>query len=177
VIGRESSILGDYFLRALGVFGMFFCWAPVFFPKRTVVWKGGNHAPLSRRSKLVSALTWTAWCLVVFGVAPIFCAGLFAIGVLSLFMLSRRDRKRYAAAIGIPVRRQITKSQFWSIFCAADALFFAASLFAVIRDSYFPPKNGDQRFLHYMALGYLAASCVAAVVLYRARPRTNVSGL
>jgi hypothetical protein len=93
MIGRESSILGDYFLRALGVFGMWFCWAPVFFPKKTVVWKGGNHAPLSRRSKLVSALTWTAWCLVVFGIAPIFCAALFAIGVLSLFMLSRQDRQ------------------------------------------------------------------------------------
>ena len=132
MIGRESSILGDYFLRALGVFGMFFCWAPVFFPKRTVVWKGGNHAPLSRRSKLASALTWTAWCLVVFGIAPIFCAALFAIGVLSLF--------------------------------------------AVIRDSYSPPTNGDQRFLHYLALGYLAASCIAAVALYRARPRTDGPG-
>ncbi len=177
MIGRESSILGDYFLRALGVFGMWFCWAPVFFPKKTVVWKGGNRAPLSRRSKLVSALTWTAWCLVVFGIAPMFCAALFAIGVLSLFMLSRQDRKHYAAVTGIPVRRQITKRQFWSFFCVADALFLAASLFAVIRDSYSPPTNGDQRFLHYLALGYLAASCVAAVVLYRARPRTNVSGL
>jgi hypothetical protein len=177
VIGRESSILGDYFLRALGIFGMFFCWAPVFFPTRTVVWKGGNHAPLSRRSKLVSALTWTAWCLVVFGIAPIFCAALFAIGVLSLFVLSRQDREHYAAATGIPARTQITKRQFWLLFCAADALFLAASLFAVIRDSYSPPANGDQRFLHYLALGYLAASCIAAVVLYRARPRTNASGL
>ncbi len=176
MIGRESSILGDYFLRALGVFGMFFGWAPVFFPKRTVVWKGGNHAPLSRRSKLASALTWTAWCLVVFGIAPIFCAALFAIGVLSLFVLSRQDRKHYAAATGIPARTQITKRQFWLLFCAADALFLAASLFAVIRDSYSPPTNGDQRFLHYLALGYLAASCIAAVVLYRARPQGNASG-
>jgi hypothetical protein len=173
MIGRESSILGDYFLRALGVFGMWFCCAPVFFPKKTVVWKGGNHAPLSRRSKLVSALTWTAWCLVVFGIAPIFCAALFAIGVLSLFMLSRQDRKHYAAATGIPVRRQITKRV---AFCVADALFLAASLFAVIRDSCSPPTSGDQRFLHYLALGYLAASCVAAVVLYWARPQTNTSG-
>jgi hypothetical protein len=177
VISRESSILGDYFLKIAGVFGMFFCWAPVFFPKRTVVWKGGNRAPLSRRSKLVSALAWTAWCLVVFGIAPIFCAALFAIGVLSLFVLSRQDRKRYAAATGISWRRaQITKRQLWSLFCVADALFLVASLFAVIRDSYSPPTNGDQRFLHYLALGYLAASCVAAIVLYRARPRTNAPG-
>jgi hypothetical protein len=165
-----------YFLRALGVLGMCFCWAPVFFPKMTVVWRGGNRAPLSRRSNVVSALAVTAWCMVVFGIAPMFCAALFAIGVLSLFVLSRQDRKHYAAATGIPERARITKRQLWSFFCLADALFLAASLYAVIRDSYSPPKNEDQRILHYMALGYLAASCIAAVALYRARPRTDGPG-
>jgi hypothetical protein len=115
-----------YFLRVLGVVGMCFCWAPVFFPKMIVVWKGGNRAPLSRRSTFVSALVWTAWCLVVFGVAPMFCAAVFAIGVLSLFVLSRHDRDHYAAATGIPEPARITKRQLWSFFCVADAGFLAA---------------------------------------------------
>jgi hypothetical protein len=118
-----------YFLKVLGVLGMCFCWAPVFFPKITVSWKGGN----------------------------------------------RWERDGYAGATGRPEPARLTKRQIWTFLCLADALFLAGSLYAVIRDSYSPLQNGNQRILHYMARGYLAASCIAAVVLYRVRRRTNVS--
>jgi hypothetical protein len=160
-----------YFLKVLGVVGMCFAWAPVFNPEITVV-NGRKRAPLSRRSNFLFALGWTAWCLAAFGVAPKFCASLFVISVLALFVLLRQDRAHHVAVTAIhePVR-QVTKGQLWSVLCVADALFLGVSLFAVIRDFYSPPRNEEQRILHYMAVGYLVAFFIAAIVLYKVRPQ------
>jgi hypothetical protein len=162
----------DYFLKALGVVGLCFSWAPVFNPEITIFWKGGNRAPLSRRSNFVFALGWTAWCLAVFGVAPKFCGALFAISVLALFVLLRQDRAHHVEVAGIPEpMRQITKRQRWTVLCVADTLFLGSSLYAVVRNFYAPPRNEEQRILHFMAFGYLAASCIAAIILYKVRPQ------
>ena len=158
-------------LKILGVVMATFAWTCVAFPRIQVGWKGGNRAPLSRRSKLILAIGWTAWCCAVFRFHPLFFGSVFAASVLFLFPQSMRDREGFDASKGIrSIRKALTPSQYWPALWVLDALVLAGSLYAVFRDLLYPPQTQEQHILHIMGICYLVVSSVGAVYLYVKRP-------
>jgi hypothetical protein len=161
-------------LRILGIGMAISAWACVAFPGIRVGWKGGNRAPLSRRSKFIMAVGWTAWCCAVFGLYPVFFAALFAACVLFLFPQATRDRDEFDASRGIrKLPRVHTAAQYWPALCVLDAFVLSMSLYAVLRDTFYPPQNEEQHIVHIMGICYLVASGVCAAYLYFKRPKRD----
>lgn len=152
-----------------------FGWACVAFRKIPVNWKGGNHAPLSRSSRIVLAVAGTAWCLAAFRFYPLFFAGLFGASLLIGISQSTRDRSAFDSARGIIQSRPKapTIAEYWLALCLLDSFFFAMSLYAVLRDLRHPSHTDEQHIVHVMGIGYLVASVVGAVYLYVKRPRPD----
>jgi uncharacterized membrane protein len=148
-------------------------WSTVVWPKMTVVWKGGNRAPVSTRSKLVGAVALTGLCCAAFRIYPMVGALAFAAGVSYLMFQSTRDRAAYDRIRGVgPVRPiPITAQQRWLVFCVIDAVVLLISLIAFLRDLYFPPMTEEQRIIHMMGLGLLTVSAAGAIALLMTRPK------
>jgi hypothetical protein len=164
----------EWFLRAVFVLMALFSWAAVS-PNYSIRWKGGNRAPLSMRSKVVSALAMTALCLASFRIySPVF-GGAFAVGICYLMLQSQRDRAAYDRDQGLAPVKPLspTTQQRWLSLCAADGFFLLTSLFAVIRDSLKPPITEEQHIVHIMGLGYLGASALGAIILFIKRPKAK----
>jgi hypothetical protein len=149
-----------------------FAWACVAFPRIRVHWKGRNHAPLSLRSKVVSAIGITAWCFGVFRFYPLLFGMAFAACVMFLFFQSSQDRAAFNAATGITrsEHRVPTAAQFWLALCFFDAFVFSASLYAFLRDLRYPSDTEEQHLVHIMGILYLVGSGIGAVYLYVKRP-------
>ena len=148
-------------------------WATVVWPKMIVVWKGGNRAPVSMRSKLVGAVALTGLCCAAFRIYPMVGGVAFAAGVNYLMFQSTRDRAAYDRIRGVgPVRPvPITAGQRWLGLCVVDVVVLLFSLIAFLRDLYFPPMTEEQRIVHMMGLGFLAISAAGAIALVMTRPR------
>ena len=158
-------------LRILGIGMGIWAWSCVLFSNIQVGWKGGNRAPMSRRSKFIMAIGWTAWCCAVFRFYPLFFAAVFAASILLLFPLAKQDRAACDASRGIKrIPRRLTPSQYWPALCVLDAFVVAISLYAVVRDLLYPPNTGEQHIVQIMGICYLVASSVGAVYLYVKRP-------
>lgn len=142
-------------------------WYPVVFPGKTVRWKGGNRAPLSMQSKVVSAVGMTAWTFTAFAVYPMYSAAVFAMCISLSFPLSRKDRRAYDRLCGIgPIKHlPIAGRDLWLVFWAFDALTLTGSGVALIRDFFSPPATSEEHIVHVMALGMFTISVIGAIAL------------
>jgi hypothetical protein len=150
-------------------------WSAVGLPRTTVVWKGGNRAPLSIQSKVVSAIALTGLCLAAFRIYPMVGAGVFAAGIGYPMIQSTRDRAAYDRLRGVtPVKpAPITPQQRWFVLCVVDGIVLLFSVVAFIRDLRFPPATEEQHIVHIMGLGFLTASAVGAIALFITRAKKN----
>jgi len=161
-------------LKFLGIAMAALSWACLAFPDIRITWKGGNRAPLSRSSKLTMAVGWTAWCCAVFRFHPLFFAGVFAASVLLGFAQTTRDRVAFDTSRGIrKISRVLTLSSYWPALCMIDAFILTVSLYAVLRDAFYPPQTQEQRIVHIMGICYLVVSSLGAVFLYIKRPEKD----
>lgn len=97
--------IGEIVLRCLAIFLLIFAWLPVFFPRFRFRHKGGNRAPLSKKSMWLFTVTATSWALVVWGLWPWMFSAIFAAAFLCGMVLSRRDRKAYDRKTGVHAAR------------------------------------------------------------------------
>jgi len=161
------------FLRVLGIVALVFSWIPVFRPEIKVVWKGGNRAPMSQRSKLAAAFALTAWCMLAFGVAAWLGTILCTAGGAALLVFGQQDRERHAAETGIRIARPINPKHLWVGLCAIDVFLLSCSLYAFVRDHYLPQATNERALLHSAVWGYVMMSLAATFLLYRIRPRKD----
>jgi hypothetical protein len=164
--GIPLNVLG---LRVLGAAMTLFVWSAVIF-KFPVVWKGGNRAPMSLRSKVVFASAVTAWFLLACGFNPALGGGLFVIAIVYSFALCDQDRASHARGRGFPDTRAATAYQAWVGFCIFDAVILFGSIYVFLRDMVRPPVTEEQILAHRLGLATLAISSIGAVSLYLRRP-------
>lgn len=158
-------------LRILGVTLALASWYAVLF-NRPQSWRE-SRAPLSPASKVVVACSWTAWCLAAWHVFPLVFAGVFGISALTLFVLARRDRRRYAVYHGWPHEPALTNRQAWILLCVADALLLFVLLIVFVRDIVFPPASAEQLLVHNLGLVMAALAALGGIALYLTHPRKS----
>ena len=165
--------LNVIFLRALAVFFLIAAWLPVFFPSFRFHHKGGNRAPLSRKSMWLFVVTATSWSLVAWGIAPWFFAAVFAASIVCGMVLSRRDRKLEDRKTGIMPRVRMSEEQTWKICSVFVGVLWLVWLLFAVRDYFWPPTGRDAEAVHYLTLGFLGFFTLLAVLLFVGRPKAK----
>ena len=165
----------EIILRALAIFFLISGWLPVFFPSFRFHHKGGNRAPLSKKSMWLYTVTATSWFLVVWGVLPWVFAAIFAASVLGGMVLSQRDRKLHDRKTGVMPRVPMSREQTWIISSVLVAVLWIVWLLLVVRDHFWPPTGPDAEVLRYMGRGFLGFFTLLAILLFVGRPKAKQS--
>jgi hypothetical protein len=157
------------FLRIFGLVFLAYSWFAILDPKSRTVYKR-SRVPVSRRSKIVSAVGATAFCLALFGIQSLLCAGLAYACVAVRLLFWKLDSRDYEKQTGrwpdIPTDPQQTRVMAQAL----DLVFLSLFLCALIRDHFSPPVTADQKILHCLALGVVIVTSIFAAVLFLNRP-------
>lgn len=160
------------FLRIIGIAMLIWWWIPVFNPAVRVFYRR-SHVPVSRTRRVLDAVGMTAFCLAVFGVRPLFCAGVAAACVAAAMWAKKQDFRQYEKQTGRWVFTLTDQRSTWVTALVLDAAFLSMFLVALIRDYFSSAVNQDQRILHYMSLGCVAFFSIAGALLLWDRPRQD----
>ncbi|HKV76689.1 MAG TPA: hypothetical protein VJP02_01025 [Candidatus Sulfotelmatobacter sp.] len=109
------------------------------------------------------------WCL----------QGIAAVGAVVAFVPAYCDNRNYKSKLIRPSFKPVPldrthPDQLWIGACAGVAAFWMLSLYAVLRDIWWPqPPTADDEILRWMARIILVIMSVAGLTLYTRRPKKN----